>query len=133
VLLGSDRSTLGAIAEQLTKKAGRTLGADPNPERGSFFRSDHFPLAKAGVPALSFTLGDPASFYGPGADQARRLAKEYNDTLYHQPGDEPNAAWNLAGAVDDLRLLAELAWIVATSPDMPTYNPGEQFARPRQK
>jgi Zn-dependent M28 family amino/carboxypeptidase len=133
VLLGSDRSTLGALADRLAKQAGRTIAPDPTPERGAFFRSDHFPLAKAGVPALSVSLGDPASFHGPGAEEARRLAKAYNDVQYHQPGDEPQARWNLAGAVDDLRLLAELAWVVATSAEMPAYHAGEQFARPRHK
>ena len=132
VLLGSDQSTLGALAERLATKAGRKVAPDPTPERGSFFRSDHFPFAKAGVPALSIGLGDPASFTGPGADQARRLAKTYNDTQYHQPSDEPSPEWNLAGAVDDLRLLAELGWSVATTAEMPVYHPHEQFGRPRR-
>ncbi len=132
VLLGSERSTLGAIADRLARARKRTIGKDPTPERGAFFRSDHFPLAKAGVPAISFSLGDPSAFTGTRADQARALAKAYNETHYHQPSDEYSADWDLAGAVDDLRLLADIGWAVAMAAEMPRYHAGEQFARPRQ-
>jgi Zn-dependent M28 family amino/carboxypeptidase len=119
VLLGSERSSLGPIAARLAAAQGRTLGVDPHPDRGYFYRSDHFPLAKAGVPALSITLGDASTFTGPRAEQARRLAKAYNETHYHQPSDQFSAEWDLSGAVADLRLLARLGWEVATSAAMP--------------
>ena len=62
VQLGSDRSTLGPMVEAILKERGRTLAGDTHPERGYFFRSDHFPFAKAGVPALS--LSEPKQFTG---------------------------------------------------------------------
>ena len=62
VQLGSERSTLGATIDALLKERNRTLGSDQHPERGYFFRSDHFPFAKAGVPALS--LSEPQQFTG---------------------------------------------------------------------
>ena len=133
VLLGSDRSSLGPMATRLAKAQGRTIGVDPHPERGYFYRSDHFPLAKAGVPAVSITLGDPSTFTGPRAAQARALAKAYNETHYHQPSDQISPDWDLTGAVVDLRLLAQLGWEVATSATMPAYHATEAFARPRLK
>ncbi|HEY8551331.1 MAG TPA: M20/M25/M40 family metallo-hydrolase [Vicinamibacterales bacterium] len=133
VLLGSERSTLGAIADRLAAASGRKIGADPTPERGAFFRSDHFPLAKVGVPALSITLGAPSAFTGPGAEKARELAKTYNETHYHQPSDEFSPDWNLEGALQDVQLLAQIGWVVASSTEMPAYHPTEQFAAPRKK
>ena len=83
VMLGSDRSSLGTMLATLAAERGRVVGEDTHPERGYFFRSDHFPLAKAGVPALS--LSEPKQFEGPNA--AALLAKQeaYNGKDYHQP------------------------------------------------
>ncbi len=66
VLLGSDRSSLGPMVEDILDRRGRVLGKDSHPERGYFFRSDHFPLARAGVPALS--INEPKEFTGPNAE-----------------------------------------------------------------
>jgi len=129
VLLGTDRSTLGPLAESLAKERGRTLGGDQHPERGYFFRSDHFPFAKAGVPAVS--INEPREFLGPNADALRKKQEAYNATDYHQPSDEFNPDWDFSGAVEDMRLLAELGWRVAAEAGMPTYNEGDQFANAR--
>lgn len=130
VLLGADRSTLGALAEILAQERGRTIGEDQHPERGYFFRSDHFPLAKAGVPALS--ISEPREFTGPNADELRKKQAAYNDTDYHQPSDEFDPAWDFSGAVEDLRFLAQLAWRVAAAEQMPRYHDGDQFANVRK-
>ncbi|MEZ5418268.1 MAG: M20/M25/M40 family metallo-hydrolase [Vicinamibacterales bacterium] len=129
VMLGSDRSSLGPMLETLAQSRGRVVGVDTHPERGYFFRSDHFPLAKAGVPALS--LSEPKQFEGPNA--AALLAKQeaYNDKDYHQPSDEYDPSWDFTGGANDARLLTALAWQVAASPTMPAYNEGDQFARVR--
>ena len=131
VLLGSERSDLHALALDAAKRWGRTLGEDEHPERGYFYRSDHFPLAKVGVPAVSFSMPNVSSFIGANAERARKLATEYNDTCYHQACDDVKPDWDLSGAVDDLRLMADLGWRIATSTQMPRYNANEQFARPR--
>jgi Zn-dependent M28 family amino/carboxypeptidase len=130
VLLGSDRSTLGPMAEALAKERGRTLGSDQHPERGSFFRSDHFPFAKAGVPALS--ISEPKDFKGPNAEELRKKQEAYNSTDYHQPSDEFDPAWDFTGGADDMRFLAELAWRISQQQDMPRYNEGDQFANVRK-
>ncbi len=129
VLLGADRSTLGPMAEALAKERGRSVGADQHPERGYFFRSDHFPLAKAGVPALS--ISEPREFVGPNAAGLKKKQEAYNSTDYHQPSDEFDPSWDFSGAVDDLKLLAQLAWRVAAQSEMPRYNDGDQFANAR--
>jgi len=129
VLLGAERSSLGDIASELAIERGRIVGPDPEPGRGYFFRSDHFPLAKIGIPALS--LSEPVEYTGPDPEASKRIKDEYNDKHYHQPSDEIMPDWDYTGAVNDMRLLAELGWRIANSPEMPAYRPNEQFARPR--
>ena len=130
VLLGADRSTLGPMAQALAKERGRVVVEDLHPERGSFFRSDHFPFAKAGVPALS--IGEPREFTAANAEELRKKQEAYIGTDYHQPSDEYDPNWNFTGAVDDMKLLAQLAWRVAAQEQMPRYNDGDQFANVRK-
>jgi Zn-dependent M28 family amino/carboxypeptidase len=131
VLLGSDRSSLGPLAEALAKERSRVMGPDKHPERGYFFRSDHFPFAKVGVPALS--ISEPSEFTGPNAAELKKKQEAYNSTDYHQPSDEFDPAWDFSGAVDDMRLLAQLAWRIAAQQEMPRYNEGDQFANARKR
>jgi len=130
IQLGSDRSTLGPMVEAILKERGRTLGSDTHPERGYFFRSDHFPFAKAGVPALS--LSEPKEFTGPNAAALLKKQEEYNGKDYHQPTDQYDASWDFSGGVDDLKVLAQLGWRIAAQPAMPKYNDGDQFAQVRK-
>ena len=131
VLLGADRSSLGPMAEALAKSRSRTIGPDREPGRGYFFRSDHFPLVKKGIPAVS--ISEPAEFTSPNAAEVKKRRDAFNDTDYHQPGDEMKPFWDYTGGVADLKLLTELGWQIANDPKMPAYNPGDQFARIRQK
>jgi Zn-dependent M28 family amino/carboxypeptidase len=131
VQLGSDRSTLGPMVEALLKERNRTLGRDQHPERGYFFRSDHFPFAKAGVPALS--LSEPQQFTGANAAELKKKQEEYNGKDYHQPTDQFDPSWDFSGGVNDMKLLAELGWRIANQPEMPRYNEGDQFAQVRKQ
>ncbi|MGH9158877.1 MAG: M20/M25/M40 family metallo-hydrolase [Vicinamibacteraceae bacterium] len=128
VLLGADRSTLGNVAAEVARDWGRGLGEDQHPERGYFFRSDHFPLAKAGVPAVSYEDGSDFESVA-----AQRRSAAYNETDYHQPSDEVTSAWDLSGLVLDVRLLADLGWRAAALSGMPTYDASDAFARPRTR
>jgi Zn-dependent M28 family amino/carboxypeptidase len=130
-ILGAERSTLGPMIAAIVKAQGRELTGDNNPGAGHFFRSDHFPLAKAGVPAVS--ISDPEHYIGKDPSFARQQRDDYTNNRYHQPSDEYSTSWDLSGAIDDLKALALLGWRVAAAPTMPSYNPGEQFARPRQR
>jgi Zn-dependent M28 family amino/carboxypeptidase len=129
VLLGAERSTLGKVAQAVAARRGRVIGPDPEPGRGYFFRSDHFPLAKVGIPALS--LSDPVEYVGRDSGYARKIREDYNQADYHQPSDEFQPTWDMSGAIEDMRLLAELGWAIANSSEIPSYNSSEQFARPR--
>lgn len=131
VQLGSDRSSLGPMVEGILKERGRTLGTDTHPERGYFFRSDHFPFAKAGVPALS--LSEPKEFTGANAAALLKKQEEYNGKDYHQPSDEYDPSWDFSGGVEDLKVLAQLGWRIAAQAEMPKYNDGDQFAQVRKK
>ena len=130
VQLGSDRSTLGPMVEALLKAEGRVLGTDTHPERGYFFRSDHFPLAKAGVPALS--INEPKQFMGPNADALLKRQEAYNGKEYHQPSDQYDPTWDFSGGLNDLKLLARLGWQIAAASEMPRYNDGDQFGTVRK-
>jgi Zn-dependent M28 family amino/carboxypeptidase len=117
------------MAAALAMERGRVVGPDPEPGRGYFFRSDHFPLAKVGIPALS--LSEPVEYTGKDPAASKAFKEEYDAKHYHQPSDEITANWDYTGAVDDMRFLAELGWRIANAREMPAYNPKEQFARPR--
>jgi Zn-dependent M28 family amino/carboxypeptidase len=130
VLLGAERSTLGPLAVQLAAERNRVVGPDPAPGNGYFFRSDHFPLAKVGIPALS--LSDPVEYTGADPGGQKAMKEEYENKRYHQVEDEIQPNWDYTGAVNDMRFLAELGWRIANAPEMPRYNDDQQFARPRQ-
>jgi Zn-dependent M28 family amino/carboxypeptidase len=131
VMLGADRTDAFGLIEDVARQQGRAPGVDEHPERGYFFRSDHFPFAKLGVPAFSLTLGDASGFRGPRAAKARDISEAYNATHYHQPSDEISPDWDWTGAVEDTQLLAEVGWRIAALPKMPAYKAGDQFAQPR--
>jgi Zn-dependent M28 family amino/carboxypeptidase len=131
VQLGVERSTLGPMLEALLKERNRTLTGDTHPERGYFFRSDHFSFAKAGVPALS--MGEPKQFTGANAAELLKKQEAFNDKDYHQPSDQYDPSWDFSGGVNDMRLLAQLGWRIAQAPEMPKYNDGDQFAEVRKK
>ena len=131
VQLGVERSTLGPMIESLLKERNRTLTGDTHPERGYFFRSDHFSFAKAGVPALS--MGEPKQFTGANAAELLKKQEAFNDKDYHQPSDEYETSWDFSGGVNDMRVLAQFGWRIAQQPEMPKYNAGDQFAEVRKK
>ena len=118
------------MADRLAAAHRRVIGPDPEPGRGHFFRSDHFPLAKIGIPALS--LANPQDYVGQDPSYAKKIRDAYNETDYHQPSDEYSDTWDSSGAIEDMRLLAELGWAIASGTDVPAYHQDQQFARPRQ-
>jgi Zn-dependent M28 family amino/carboxypeptidase len=130
VLLGAERSTLGPMAKSILTRQHRMLGIDTSPGAGYFFRSDHFPFAKVGVPAVS--ISDPNDFVGKDPAFAKKQHDDYRNRKYHQPIDEYDPSWDLSGAIADLTALAQLGWNVAMAPTMPAYHPNEQFAQLRK-
>jgi Zn-dependent M28 family amino/carboxypeptidase len=111
------------IAE--AQAAGRYYSPDRTPEQGHFYRSDHFSLAKVGVPAISVHSGEDMVVGGLPAGQA--WAKEYTAHRYHQPADVWRADWDLSGQVADLTLLYKLGEKLANSDEWPDWKPGSEF------
>jgi len=131
VQLGSERSSIGPMIEAILKDRGRTLTGDNHPERGYFFRSDHFSFAKLGVPAIS--LSEPKQFTGANAADLLKKQEAYNDKDYHQPSDQYDSSWDFTGGADDMKVLTQLGWRIAAQPEMPKYNAGDQFGEVRKK
>ncbi len=113
------------------KKQGRTLAPDPRSEAGSFYRSDHFPLSKAGVPAVSFKSGDDLVDGGKAKGVALREA--YNEKKYHQPKDEWSEALDFTGEAEDIALLYEVGRSLADSTRWPEWKAGSEFKAVRDQ
>ena len=113
------------------KAHGRTYSPDPRPEAGSFFRSDHFPLAKRGVPAISFDSGEDLVAGGKAAGAA--FSTTYTTERYHQPSDQVTADWNAEGLVADGAMMFDLGAQLANSRVWPEWKPGAEFKAERDK
>lgn len=125
-VLGADQSTLGAVFERAARAEGLRVGSDSMALiRGSFFRSDHFPLARAGVPALSWQSG--TDFVGREPGWAEQIAGEYNRLRYHQPDDELLPWYTVDGAVQQARVLARVAVMVGNAPSQPAWHATSEF------
>ncbi len=98
---------------------------DSHPEAGYFFRSDHFPFAKRGVPAISYGSGEDLVEGGVAAGEA--AGKAYTKDRYHQPADEWQADWTFAGMVHDLPMLYTLGRQLAESNEWPNWGTGSEF------
>ncbi|WP_304177104.1 M28 family metallopeptidase [Phenylobacterium aquaticum] len=110
---------------------GRSYSPDPRPGAGSFFRSDHFPFAKRGVPALSFGAGQ--DLVNGGKVRGEALAKAFVADRYHQPADEYSPDWDLTGASLDGALLYALGLRLANSDEWPEWKAGSEFKAERDK
>jgi Zn-dependent M28 family amino/carboxypeptidase len=124
--LGMDQSTLGRTMTAAAAAEG--LKVTTNQEsliRGAFFRSDHFSLARAGVPGTSLESG--SDFVGRPAGWGKEQADLYVAKRYHQPSDEMQSWFNYDGAIQQLRVTARTAVLVANSPTQPTWNPSSEF------
>jgi len=129
--LGADRSTLGKFIEDVARDNNVTVSPDPRPEQGSFYRSDHFPFAKAGVPAVSFNPG--VKFVGHSDKWGEEQFQDYNQHRYHQPSDEYSPNWNFGGMIQQARLAFWTGLRVANATDTPQWNKGDEFERARLK
>ncbi len=116
------------LDEYLVDAAGeqhRDVTADAEPEAGYYYRSDHFSLAKVGVPALYAGEGTDHVEYGPEWTQQKR--DEYRANHYHKPSDEYRPDWDLAGAVDDLQLYFRIGYRIANESTFPNWREGTEF------
>jgi Zn-dependent M28 family amino/carboxypeptidase len=112
-------------------RRGRSFTPDPRPEAGGFFRSDHFPFAKAGVPAVSFKAGN--DLVNGGIERGQALAAEYTRERYHQQGDEYNPDWDLTGIARDGELLFAVGYSLANSNAWPNWSEDSEFRAARDR
>jgi Zn-dependent M28 family amino/carboxypeptidase len=125
ISVGKGQSTLDDLLESVAAEKGRVVTGDAEPEKGYFYRSDHFEFAKQGVPALDPKGG--MEYIGKPAGFGRRIHDEYTERDYHKVSDEIKPGWDLAGAVEDLRLLLAVGLRVAEDPRYPEWKPGSEF------
>jgi Zn-dependent M28 family amino/carboxypeptidase len=130
ISIGMGQSTLDDLLVELAQAHGRTVLPDAEPEKGYYFRSDHFEFAKQGVPALDPDGG--RQYVGKPADFGQRKHDEYTAKDYHKVSDEVKPDWDLSGAVDDARLLAELGYRIAQGDKYPEWKPGSEFRARRE-
>ena len=112
-------------------KRGRRFTPDPHPETGGFFRSDHFTMAKVGVPALSFTPGQ--DLINGGVARAEAWSKNYTTNMYHQPADEFSPDWDFSGMAEDAALLHAVGLRLANSREWPNWSADSEFRAARDR
>ena len=129
VAFGADRSSLEHVVDEVAKEMDMRISPDPLPEKGYFFRSDHFSLVKKGVPAAYFDSG--LDFVDQPEGWGKRNEEEYTAKHYHQPSDEYDPTWSLEGAAQMGLFAYRVGLQVALAELMPTWNDGDPFGRAR--
>jgi Zn-dependent M28 family amino/carboxypeptidase len=130
-VVGGGKSELDSYLATALAQLGRTSTPDPSPEKGFYYRSDHFSLAKRGVPMAYIDSGEDLVVGGKAAGAA--WAKDYTDNRYHGPNDEYDPNWDWSGAVADVRLFYRLGRMLAESDAWPNWLPGDEFRKTRDE
>jgi Zn-dependent M28 family amino/carboxypeptidase len=131
VVVGKGKTTLEDMYDVGAATQGRRMEGEANPERGSFYRSDHFNFAKKGVPVIYAKSGNDLVNGGIAAGEAED--RDYIVNRYHKPQDEIDPNWNFDGAVEELTLLRTLMVEIATSNYWPAWKPGSEFGPLREQ
>jgi Zn-dependent M28 family amino/carboxypeptidase len=128
-VIGLGNSTLDDVLIGILKSENRTVRPDAEPEKGFYFRSDHFEFAKQGVPALDTDNG--IEYIGKPAGYGMKKRDEYTNNDYHKPSDEVKPDWDLSGAVEDMQTLFRVGYVVAQESMIPQWKPGSEFKAKR--
>jgi Zn-dependent M28 family amino/carboxypeptidase len=132
VVIGKGQSELEDYLAEAAKQQGRYVVPDSEPEKGYYFRSDHFNFAKIGIPALYTGTGNDHA--EKGKEYGAQLKSEYTKLYYHQPTDEyDRARLNAAGALDDIKLLFQVGKRLAAEDAWPAWKDGSEFKAARNK
>ena len=124
-IVGYGNSELDDYLAEAARTQSRVIKPDAEPEKGFYYRSDHFNFAKVGVPALYTDAG--IDHVERGEAYAREQRDKYTAERYHKPGDEYDPTWDLRGAVDDLELLFRVGYRIANEATYPNWRPGTEF------
>jgi Zn-dependent M28 family amino/carboxypeptidase len=130
-VIGLGNSSLDDVLREAAQAQNRTLQPDAEPEKGFYYRSDHFEFAKQGIPALYTDAG--THFVGKDEGYGQQKRDEYTENDYHKPSDEVKPDWDLSGAIEDVQLLFMVGYRVSQTPAMPTWSPGTEFKAKREQ
>ncbi|MSR62941.1 MAG: M28 family peptidase [Planctomycetes bacterium] len=130
VQIGKGFCDLDELLVKIAAEQGRRVVPDPEPEKGSYFRSDHFSFVKQGVPALYAESG--IDFRGRPAGWGQAQRDRYNENDYHKPSDEMRADWDFSGALEDLALYLRVIWTLSQGDHWPQWNEGSEFKAVRE-
>jgi len=130
-VVGYGQSELDDYVQAYAEEVGRIVKPDPTPEKGSFYRSDHFPFAKQGVPALN--AGSGVQHIKKGEEWGLAQKEKYIQEKYHKPADEYDSSWDLSGLWDDLHMYFTLGYRLSMSDDFPEWKEGSEFKLIREK
>ena len=129
VVVGLGNSTLDDVLTEAAAAQKRTVKGDAEPEKGFYYRSDHFEFAKQGIPALYSDSG--TDFIGKPAGYGQQKRDEYTERDYHKVSDQVKPDWDLSGAVEDAQLLFIVGQRVANADKYPEWKPGTEFKAKR--
>jgi Zn-dependent M28 family amino/carboxypeptidase len=129
-IIGYGNSTMDDVAEAVAKSHSRLIVPDTAPEKGYFYRADHFEFAKQGVPAFYTHSGK--MFAGKPEGWGEEKNKEFTANDYHKPSDQIKDDWDLSGAVEDTRFMLEIGFVVAEVERWPEWKPGTEFKAKRE-
>ncbi len=130
-VIGLGKSSLDGVVRRVAESQRRTVVPDLFPDRGYYYRSDQFSLAKIGVPGVYLHGG--VEIEGQPEGWGRQQKEDWIRSAYHQPSDEYRDDWDLRGAVEDVRLLFYTGWLVANQEAMPQWMPGDEFEAARRE
>ena len=128
-LIGYGASDLDEYVRDAAGEQGRVIRPDPEPEKGFYYRSDHFNFAKLGVPAQDPDEG--VEYVGKPADYGQKVRDDYTEHDYHKPSDVVKPGWDLSGAREDLKVLFAVGYRVAQADKYPEWKPGNEFKAKR--
>jgi Zn-dependent M28 family amino/carboxypeptidase len=130
-LLGYERTSVKQLVDEVARELGLEIEPDSHPEQGFYYRSDHFSLAKAGIPAFSLKQGTRVE--GQSAEWAEQAFQDYVAHRYHQPSDEYDPAWDFSALEQLAQLGFEIGLRVANMPELPSWAPGDEFLAARER
>ncbi len=129
VVVGYGNSELDGYLAQAAAGQNRTLVPDPEAEKGYFYRSDHFPLAKQGIPALYTDTGSDHMEHG--VEWTQQKKDQWIAEHYHKPSDEYEPSWDLSGAIEDIQLFFAIGFRLAGETTFPNWMEGTEFKAKR--
>ena len=132
VLIGKGQSEMEQLLAEAAQAQGRYVTPEGHPERGLFYRADHFSLAKRGVPVLlDMALAGAYDLQNGGREAGERWLSEFTGNCYHQTCDSWSPDWNLGGAVQEADLFHAIGARLANSREWPQWLPTSEFAKVR--